>query len=197
MARAATCGTHFESLGVGRGDAIEHVPPLVGAAVGLGDGDRQRPTRGRHHVAERCRTRGRRRGSRTPGEHAAAPGAHGFGDAHQLGRGRGEGRRRLSAARLVVERARRGEPEGAGGNGLADEVAHGRDLLGRGLGPVGASFAHHVEPERAVGDLGGEVDVVGTAFEGIEVLAERLPLPGEALVQARRRECLRRPPSIR
>ena len=52
-------------------------------------------------------------------------------------------------------------------------------------GPLGvvAPLAHDVQAQRAVGHLGGEVDVVGPALEGVEVLAEALPRPVEALVQ--------------
>ena len=64
-------------------------------------------------------------------------------------------------------------------------AAHLGDLLGGGRLAVGAALAHHVEPHRAVAHLGGEVDVVATAVERVEVLADRLPVPGEPLVEHR------------
>ena len=60
---------------------------------------------------------------------------------------------------------------------------HRLDVLGRGHLALRAPLAHHVEAQRAVGHVGGEVDVVGAAVEGVEELGERLPRPRQALVE--------------
>ena len=54
---------------------------------------------------------------------------------------------------------------------------------GRGRLALGAALAHHVEAQRAVGHVGGEVDVVVAAVERVEELGERLPGPRQALVE--------------
>lgn len=57
-------------------------------------------------------------------------------------------------------------------------------------GSRAAPFAHHVQPQRGVGDLGGDVHVPRSAVQGIEVAGERLPLPVEAFVEDRPRDVL-------
>ncbi len=56
--------------------------------------------------------------------------------------------------------------------------------------PGRAALPHHEEAQRAVGHLGGEVDVMRAPLERIEVLAEAVPLPVEALVEGRARDVL-------
>ena len=63
------------------------------------------------------------------------------------------------------------------------ERGHRGDVVGRGGLAVGAALAHHVEAQRAVGHLSGDVDVERPAVERVEELGERLPVPREALVQ--------------
>ena len=54
---------------------------------------------------------------------------------------------------------------------------------GRGRLAVRAALAHDEQPHRAVAHLGGEVDVVRTALERVEVLADAAPVPRQTLVQ--------------
>ena len=123
--------------------------------------------------------------------------ADGPGDADELLAGGGEGRRRLAPAGAVVEGARGGEAERAGADPLGGEAAHLGDLLGGGRLAVGAPLAHDEEAHRPVADLGGEVDVVRPALEGVEVLADATPSPTTGPRGARRRGCPRRLPSAR
>ena len=75
------------------------------------------------------------------------------------------------------------KPMAPGLDGLAGQLRHRLDVVGRGHLALRAALAHHVEPQGAVGHVGGEVDVVGAAVEGVEELGERLPRPRQALVQ--------------
>jgi hypothetical protein len=117
-------------------------------------------------------------------EHAGAGGADRLGDADQLLAGGGERRGVLAGARLVVAGAGRGEPERAGLHGLGHDPAHLGDLLGRGrLLVVGAPFAHDVQAHGGVGDLGGDVEVVGAGVDRVEEAGEVVPAPAQALGQ--------------
>ena len=116
-------------------------------------------------------------------QHALADRAERLGDADQLVGLGGQRRGQLAAAAAVVQRARRGEAEGAGEHGLAGQVGHRRDVVGRRRLARCATLAHHVQAQRAVGDLGAEVDVAWMALEVVEVLREGLPRPRQALVQ--------------
>ena len=66
---------------------------------------------------------------------------------------------------------------------LLDDGGHGRDVLGGGGLVPGAPLPHHVGPHRAVGDLGADVERLGRALHGVEVLGEGLPVPADALGQ--------------
>ena len=106
-----------------------------------------------------------------------------LGDAHELSALGPQRRCRLTPAAAVVARAGRGEPQRPGGDALGGQLGHQRDVVvGGGLARC-PPVAHHVQAQRAVGHLGGEVDVVRTPFEGVEVLGKRLPLPRDAFVQ--------------
>ena len=76
----------------------------------------------------------------------------------------GERRRRLAPARAVVERARRREAERAGRD-APRRRARPISAISSGVArlAVGAALAHHVQPQRAVRHLGGDVDVVRAA----------------------------------
>src|SRR5204862_5208207 len=63
------------------------------------------------------------------------------------------------------------------------DAAHLCDLFGcRGLA-VSTALTHHEQPDGAVTHLGGEVDVVWTPFEGVEVLRDAPPVPRQTFVQ--------------
>lgn len=100
-------------------------------------------------------------------------------DARVVGRGHfaGEG--------LVVERAGRAEAEGAGRDRLRGQPRHRLGLGRRGRLLRRRALAHRVHPQRGVRHLGGEIDVVRPPVERVQKLAERLPLPAQALVQGR------------
>ena len=97
-----------------------------------------------------------------------------------LGRGpaAGDG---LAVAVAVRRRLREREAERAGLERAAELGAHLGDLLGRGLAAdrVGT---HHVAADGAVPDEEAGVDR-DRALEAVEVLAEGLPLPVDALLQ--------------
>ena len=118
-------------------------------------------------------------------QHALADRAERLGDADQLVGLGVERRGQLAAAAAVVQRARRGEAEGAGEHGLAGQVGHRRDVVGRRRLTRCATLTHHVQAHGAVGDLGAEVDVPWMSLEVVEVLREALPRPRQPLVQRR------------
>ena len=65
---------------------------------------------------------------------------------------------------------------------LAGESSHLGVLVGGDVLVVGP-LAEHVGAQGDVRDLRGDVDRARHRLEGVEVLAERLPLPVDALVQ--------------
>ena len=83
----------------------------------------------------------------------------------------------------MVERARCGEPERAGAHAFGGDASHLGDLFGGRRLAVGAALAHHEQAQRAVAHLRGEVDVVRSALERIEVLGDAAPVPRQAFVQ--------------
>src|SRR5581483_7379362 len=99
-------------------------------------------------------------------------------------RGR-EARCLLAGAGAVVERAGGGEADGAGGHGAVRQGGHGGDVVVGGRLPGHGPGTHGVDPEGAVGDIGGAVDVAPAALEGVEILGEAGPVPRQALVERR------------
>ena len=177
-------GSHGQTVGVGSVEEGEH-GAVSAPSTDLGERERQRKPGLAHHRQQRLGLGVELGEVRHDLQHAGAGGADGPGDAHQFAACRIEGRDRVTGARAVVGRAAGGEAEGAGGDALGREAPHGRDVrIGRRL-PVGATSAHDVQAERAVHDLGGEVDVPASGVEVVEVVGEGRPLPGEALVQDR------------
>jgi hypothetical protein len=74
-----------------------------------------------------------------------------------------------------------GQAPGALRHGLLQQRDHGVELGGR-RGAADGVGAHHVAPQRAVADHEAGVDG-GAAVEGVEVVAEGGPAPGDALFQ--------------
>ena len=68
--------------------------------------------------------------------------------------------------------------------------AHGGAVLRRRLLQPGGPLAHDVEAQRAVGELRAQVDVVRAPLDRVEVLAEALPGPVDALVEHGARDVL-------
>ena len=91
-------------------------------------------------------------------------------------------RDRLALGTRVRRRLGRGEPEGAGGKGLDDQLAHAVDLfvLGR---PLGGLVAQDIEAQRRVPDHGGHIQPRGRRLDGVEVLGEALEAPGDARLE--------------
>ena len=84
-----------------------------------------------------------------------------------------------------------GEADGPGVESPADQVAHGRQLVGAGhLGRVAAPVSHHVGAHRGVGDVGTHVEHAAMRAEYVQIVRERLPTPGQALGQGRSRDVL-------
>ena len=113
-------------------------------------------------------------------EDAAAALAHATGDGLQFrvaGEGAGGGDAGLGA---MHHGAVGGEAQGAGLNGLPHEAGHVGEFLVVGLDVVRAAGAHHVAAQRAVRDLRGDVHHPRLAVDGVQVLGEGLPLPGDA-----------------
>jgi hypothetical protein len=77
------------------------------------------------------------------------------------------------------------EAEGAGHERLAHEGAHPGQVVGGGGLLAGSPLAHHVEAQRIVGHLRGDVDRVRLRFEPPEVVGKGLPAPVEPLVERR------------
>ena len=122
---------------------------------------------------------------------------HAERDAHQLGLGGAQRGRRIALHGAMVERARGREAERAGAHRLGRQRAHLRDLVRRRLLELRGALAHDEHAQRAVRQLGAEIDVARPRLQRVEILAERFPLPVQPLVAARRRECPRRLPSAR
>ena len=116
--------------------------------------------------------------------------AQSAGDTHKLLPGGGQGGCRLTPAGSVVERARGREAQGAGAHPFGGEAAHLDDLVGRRRFTIGTPLAHDEQPQRPMADLGGDVDVVRAAFDGVEVLGDAAPVPGQALVERSTRDVL-------
>ncbi len=82
----------------------------------------------------------------------------------------------LSVREVVKPRAPARDPFGG-------EAAHLDDLVGRRRFTVGTPLAHDEQPQRPMADLGGDVDIVRAAFDGVQVLGDAAPVPGQALVE--------------
>ncbi|MEI9987168.1 MAG: hypothetical protein WDN69_30880 [Aliidongia sp.] len=94
----------------------------------------------------------------------------------------------------VVERARRGETDCPGAHRLLGQVPHPSDIVGRGRFKLRAALAHDEDAQRAMRQLGTEIDIARPCFERVEIGREALPVPGQTLMQRRAPECPRRLP---
>ena len=116
--------------------------------------------------------------------HPAGAGlAHGVGDRGQLGFLGAQGRDVLAVGRAVIERARGREAERAGAQAFGGELGHALAILLGGRLAVGAALAHHIDPQRGVRHLGGDVGVVAARGDRIEEVGEAVPVPRQAFVQ--------------
>ena len=92
-------------------------------------------------------------------------------------------RHRFAVHGPVREGARGGHAQSARSHGVGHDAFHASDIVGAGGLVAGAALAHHVGPHRAVGNLGAHVNGPPAVVEGVEVVAEGLPAPGDALGQ--------------
>ena len=93
--------------------------------------------------------------------------------------------RRISLAGPVDLELGAAEPERALLDAGTGEPAHRRDVLVGGGLTRGTSIAHHEQAQRIVRHVDPEVDVMGDSVQGVEILAEAVPAPFQALVQSR------------
>ena len=118
-------------------------------------------------------------------QHAPAGVGQALRDAGQLVFGGLQRRGGLTLDAAVVHRARGREAKRAGAHGLAGQFAHLRDVLRIGRLQARGAFAHHVDAQRAVGQLRRDVDVARAGVQVVQILTEGLPLPLEAFVKRR------------
>ena len=100
----------------------------------------------------------------------------------------------VAGRRAVVQRPRGREADGpARRASVARARMAAHVVLGRGL-QAGGPLAHHVEPQRPVGQLGAQVDVVGPALDTRRGTRRSSPRPSRSPRRAPRRGCPRHPP---
>ena len=116
-------------------------------------------------------------------QRAAAGGLQPQGDAPELVLPGGQGRGGLAVAGAVVEGAGGGKAHGPHLGRPAGDGGHGGDVGGGRSLAIGAPLAHHMHPHRRVGQLGADVDIEPPAAEGVEIVGEAFPVPGQALAE--------------
>ena len=165
-------------------DLGQKVAPRLGPLVALGQRDRQRAPRQLDEAPDH--------GELGPGIgpevrdqfHHPVPGVgHAERDRLELVGAGTQRRRGVARRRAVVQGARGREADGARPHRLRGQAPHGRRILLRSLLQAGGSLTHDVEAQRAVRELGAEIDVVGPPFDRVEILPEALPLPVDAFVE--------------
>ena len=97
-------------------------------------------------------------------------------DLVHLGEPAGHG---LAVDAPVGEREAGGQAGRPHPHGLVDELAHAFDLLGGG-GPLVGGVTHDVEAQGGVTDVGGEVEGGAPTAHQVQVVGERLELPGDS-----------------
>ena len=83
----------------------------------------------------------------------------------------------------MIERARGREAERPGAQAFNGELGHAPAVLFGGRLSVGAPLAHHIDAERGMRHLGGDVGIVGARGDGIEEIREAVPVPRQAFAQ--------------
>ena len=95
----------------------------------------------------------------------------------------------LPVGRLVVARAGRGEPRGAGLDRAAYLALHGREIVGRRF--VGErTLTHDVGTQRGMADVGRVVDALGEFVDRVQIFGIRRPTPRDAGVHGLGRDVL-------
>ncbi|MCY1412147.1 hypothetical protein D9M71_275460 [compost metagenome] len=174
---------HRQAVAHRLGGQLQHTPPVIRRAVALRQGERQRPPGNLDQPAQHGEF-----GFHVEevGDHLqhATPGVlQAQGDGDQLFLRRAQARRRIALDRLVVQRARSGETDGAGTHRRSSQLAHARHVLHCGHLQAHGALAHHIEAQRGVGQLRAAIDIAGTRFQRGEKVVEALPLPVQPFVQ--------------
>ncbi len=117
--------------------------------------------------------------------------AHDADEAPHLVPGGRAARHGPAVGRLVGRRARGGEADGAGAQGVAQLALHRLEVVLGGRLIEGA-LAHHVGAQGGVADVAGVVDALGQRLEGVEELRVGGPLPLDARLHGLGRRCPRR-----
>ena len=165
-------------------DLVERLAPQLGLGVDLHQQARQRPAGERGRCLQRFELARPEVGIDL--QHAAARALHAGGDAQKLGLAGAERGREAAVLGLVLGGARGREAHRAGAQGLLGEARHLLDLaLARHLGMVGAAIAHDVEAQRAVRQLGRDIDGPAHRRQRVEIVGEGFPVEFHAFVQHR------------
>ena len=170
-----TCAAHRDAVGRSRRRAIELPAPRrrrgSAPARTTAVGPTPRPCAGRSRTRRR-RRRSRRRPAARPGRSrpiASAMPTSSSASAVSVGVGSPRLVRWLSVREVV-------KPSAPASIASAASSRHRRDVVGGRRLAVGAALAHHVQAQRAVRDLGGDVDVERARVERVQELGERLPV---------------------
>ncbi|OWK28909.1 hypothetical protein SPDO_27450 [Sphingomonas dokdonensis] len=164
-------------------EPIGELAPLIGHDIGLDHREAQRLARDPGQVAHKAELLVHVLEIGHPLQHAGA----GIGDAagdrlHLLARG-AHGGGEIAIGGAVDHRAGGREAERAVAQRLCGEAAHFLILFRRGGIAIGAALSHHIDAQRAVRHLDGDVDVVRQLVDRVHIFAEAFPLPRQPFVQ--------------
>ena len=90
-------------------------------------------------------------------------------------------RDRRTALGLVDRQPRRRETESADLDGLLGQLTHLRQVLGGGRLAVDPALPHHVDPQRRVRQIRGDVDIAFARVQRVHVLGEGFPGPRQSV----------------
>ncbi len=76
--------------------------------------------------------------------------------------------------------ARSGDAKPASRNPFGYQSAHLRQVLGRRSFPARGALTHHIDPQRRVRDLRGDIDIELPRLQRVEVFWESFPVPRQA-----------------
>ena len=108
---------------------------------------------------------------------------------HHLFTRRGPRRHRIAVAVIVRGRLRRGEAQRTRGQRVVQQALHLRDLI-VGRGPADRVVPHHDPSQHRMPAHESGVHADTTAFDAIEIVAERRPIPRHPLLQRGQRDAL-------
>ncbi len=181
-ARQQLCGD-VTARGVGLLDHGDGVGPR--RFTGVGDdhreGDRQSDVLGdvEHRLQHGLVAAGRNVGNEL--QQPAARVDDPAGDLFDLLAGRVVTRDRRTAFGLVDGQPRRCEAQRPDLDRLFGQRPHLGQVVGGRRLAVGATLTHHVDPQRGMRQIGGDVDVAPAGLQRVQVFGERLPRPGQSV----------------